>query len=1089
MRYGSRTQWEAGVATGMDERGGENPVRRGWLRWLGVGGAILALAFVALWTQRTPIAENFISRELNRRGIQATYALTQVGFRTQRIENILLGDPAHPDLTAKWVEVDLALAGITPQVVAIRAGGVRMRASYRDGTLRLGELDKFRDPDSTAPFSLPDIVLGLQDARLRLDSDAGAVGLRIDGSGNARSGFRGKMAVVMPAVAMAGCRIADASALIDLAMKDSRPHLTGAVRAVAAACQTAATAIARPVADVDIWLGKGLDRWTGSVGLTGSGLRSGGVVLAQPVGRIDLDGTRAGSAGRVRLRARALSAAALMSQHADVAGSWQFGGGEARFQGRLSGRQLRLPGGDPLSSLRSATAATPIGPLAARFADAVRRASADNMIQSQVAIVQRGGTGSLVLTGARFSARSGATLALDQGGQAVLTWPGTGGAPIGWALNGAITSEGGGLPHVALRLARRAGGGLGGQLFMDPYAAADARLALDPVRFFAGVGGATRFTTALYLDGPLPGGGIRGLRMPLDGVIAANGGISVNTRCVPIAVREARYGTFALRNVQQAVCPLSGDALFAAGPGGVRGGADLRKVVLAGSSGDSPMRLTADSARFALGQAGFSLSNLDVAIGPADAPVRLTATGVSGAATESGFGGLLSGAGGRIGSVPLIVENARGRWGFAGDTLKVSAGLTVRDAEPSARFQPLNVPDFTLALRDGRIAAGGTLRAQRNGAPVATVDIGHDLGTGRGRADLLVSKLVFDGSLQPEDVTLLARGVVANVVATVSGEGHIAWNQAGVTSTGVFRTDNAKLAAAFGPVEGLTGELRFTDLLGLVSAPGQEMRVRLVNPGVEVRDGIVRYRLEPNQRVHIEGGEWPFSGGRLVLLPTTMDFGADVDRYMTFRVIGLDAGAFIQAMDLKNISATGTFDGIMPLVFNARGGRVAGGVLVARQQGMAPLIMPEGVLPTIPCDPVRQSGTLSYVGPVSNEQLGAMGRLAFDALKNLQYKCLTILMDGALDGEMVTNVVFNGVNRGQIGKAPAGFARSFVGLPFIFNVRIAAPFRGLLGTAQSFIDPSALIRNNLGDQYQDKLRQGLAVQPAESDIMPNGERK
>jgi Dicarboxylate transport. len=226
-----------------------------------------------------------------------------------------------------------------------------------------------------------------------------------------------------------------------------------------------------------------------------------------------------------------------------------------------------------------------------------------------------------------------------------------------------------------------------------------------------------------------------------------------------------------------------------------------------------------------------------------------------------------------------------------------------------------------------------------------------------------------------------------------------------------------------------------------------------------------------------------------VMLPTTMDFSADVDRYITFRVIGIDAGAFIQAMDLKNVSATGTFDGIMPLIFNAQGGRVSGGVLTARQQGMPPLIMPEGVLPTIPCDPTRQSGTLSYVGPVSNEQLGVMGRMAFDALKNLQYKCLTILMDGALDGEMVTNVVFNGVNRGQIGGVPAGLARNFIGLPFIFNVRIAAPFRGLMGTAQSFVDPSSLIQNSVGDQVQQKMREGVAVQPAESETMPNGEQK
>ena len=271
------------------------------------------------------------------------------------------------------------------------------------------------------------------------------------------------------------------------------------------------------------------------------------------------------------------------------------------------------------------------------------------------------------------------------------------------------------------------------------------------------------------------------------------------------------------------------------------------------------------------------------------------------------------------------------------------------------------------------------------------------------------------------------------------------------------------------------------------------MRLRTVNPGVEVRDGVVRYRLEAGQKVRIEGGGWPFSGGQLVLLPTTMDFSADVDRYLTFRVIGLDAGSFIQAMELDNVSATGTFDGIMPLIFNSKGGRVAGGVLVARQAGMEPLLMPEGVLPTIPCDPTRIGGTLSYVGPVSNEDIGVMGKVAFDALKNLQYKCLTILMDGALDGEMVTNVVFNGVNRDRLGAVPAGLARNFTGLPFIFNVKIAAPFRGLLGTAQSFIDPSALVQGEIAKEAQEKMRaqeqQGLAVQPLESDKMANGEPK
>ncbi|KER35084.1 exoprotein, partial [Sphingobium indicum F2] len=748
---------------------------------------------------------------------------------------------------------------------------------------------------------------------------------------------------------------------------------------------------------------------------------------------------------------------------------------------------------DPLAAARESTAGTPVGPLAARLADAVRRAGEDNVLQTGLAFAQRGKGGSLALTDARFSARSGARIAIPGGGRVTVGWPGKGGQPVDWALDGAITTEGGGFPRAALRLARRPGGGLGGQLFVEPYAAGDARLSLEPVRFVAGPKGDTRFSTQLRLDGPLPGGRLRGLAAPVEGQMSADGALAINPRCVPISLIEARYGNFSLGRTRQTLCPV-GRSLLAVGPGGVRGGAEIRKLALAGKSGDSPMRLSADSARLAMGRQGFALANAELAIGPQDSPVRLSAATLTGKATAKGLGGRLTGAGGRIGSVPLIVENGAGDWSFADGALKLAAGMTVRDAQAPGRFEPLNVPDFALTLKDSRIAATGSLRAPRNDALVARAVIAHDLGSGRGKADLAVPGLSFGPGLQPEDVTRLALGVVANVTAQVSGEGHIRWNGTHVTSDGLFRTDNVALAAAFGPVEGLSGELRFTDLLGLVSAPGQEVRMRSVNPGVEVRDGHVRYRLEAGQKVRIEGGGWPFSGGQLVLLPTTMDFSADVDRYMTFRVIGLDAGAFIQAMDLKNISATGTFDGIMPLIFNAQGGRVAGGVLTARQQGMPPLMMPEGVLPTIPCDPTRQSGTLSYVGPVSNEQLGAMGRLAFDALKNLQYKCLTILMDGALDGEMVTNVVFNGVNRGQIGGAPAGLARNFTGLPFIFNVRIAAPFRGLLGTAQSFIDPSTLIQNSIGDQMQEAMRsrmgqQGVAVQPAESETMRNGEQK
>ncbi|MEJ7927179.1 YdbH domain-containing protein [Sphingobium sp. AN641] len=1071
----------------MNEIDGENEVRRGWLRWLGTGLGLLTLVILGLWTQRAPIAENFLGRELNRRGVAARYDLAAIGLRTQRIENIVLGDPADPDLVARSVEVDIAFAGLTPRVAAVRADGVRIRGSLRNGILSLGEVDKFRDSTSTAPFSLPDIVLALKDARMRLDTDAGAVGLKLDGEGNLHSGFRGRMAAVMPKARLADCGLVSGTALLNVAIRDGRPHLSGPVGAGAFACRSAGVALAKPDARIDVTLGQALDRWSGSLAFDAQALKAQDVVLGRPAIRSSFEGDARVTRGQAKLRGHALTIAGALAQTVTLDAAWSYAGGSAMTaKGMMTARNVRPTGPHPLRSAQAMTAGTPVGPLMDRLSDAIDAAGRDNLLRSRFAFARKGTSGSLILDGTQFDAASGARVGMAPDSRVTMAW---GGAGFDWALDGSLKSEGGGLPRAALRLVRRPGGGMGGQLFMDAYAAAGARLTAEPVRFTAAPGGVTRFSTIVRLDGPLADGAIAGLVIPLEGDVAAGRGVKINPRCVPLSLARARYGDFSVAGLRQTLCPIERGALLAYGPQGMRGGAEIRSLDIKGHSGDSPMRLTADRARFALADGGFALANMALSIGQAASPVRLTATGLTGRSGAGGLNGRLDGASARIGTVPLLVEAAEGAWGFTSGVLTLGGSLVLKDSQAPDRFNPLSSRDFVLTMSDGRIRATGNLLTPRNSATVATVDIVHDLSSGRGSADLKVPGLAFNSTLQPEDVTRLALGVVANVEGRVTGEGQVLWTGDRVTSTGVFRTSDANLAAAFGPVEGLSGEIRFTDLIGLVSAPGQLVTMRVVNPGVEVRDGVVRYRLEPGQKVHIEGGEWPFSGGRLALLPTTLDFAADVDRYLTFRVVGLDAGAFIQTMELDNISATGTFDGIMPLIFDADGGRIAGGVLVARQLGMPPLLMPEGVLPTIPCDPARQSGVLSYVGPVSNEQLGTFGKLAFDALKNLQYKCLTILMDGALDGEMVTNVVFNGVNRGQVGVAPVGLASNFTGLPFIFNVRISAPFRGLLGTAKSFIDPTILIRNSIGDSYQQKLREGLAVQPAESDTVPNGEQK
>ncbi len=141
------------------------------------------------------------------------------------------------------------------------------------------------------------------------------------------------------------------------------------------------------------------------------------------------------------------------------------------------------------------------------------------------------------------------------------------------------------------------------------------------------------------------------------------------------------------------------------------------------------------------------------------------------------------------------------------------------------------------------------------------------------------------------------------------------------------------------------------------------------------------------------------------------------------------------------------------MIFDERGGRIENGTLTA-----------------------RSGGTLAYVGEVSQENLGVWGNLAFDALKSLRYRELGLTLNGPLEGEMVTIAKFGGVAQGEGAKSNF-LIRRLAKLPFVFNIRIEAPFRG-------FYDPSYLIQRNLPTLLN---QQKQPVQPSDSAPMP--ERK
>jgi translocation and assembly module TamB len=1034
----------------------EPPVRR--LKKRHIFGAVLLLFLILLavvWWQRFNLADRLVRDQLKEAGVRATYKIKDIGFRTQRLTDVVVGDPTNPDLTAKLVEVNLTIGFGTPAIRSVWAEGVYVKGSYADGVLRFGELDKFRDMTSKKPFEFPDLNIGIRRSSLSLSTPWGAIGVGAEGQGHLRRNFTGQVAVRSRRIEGEGCS-ADALRVDgSFAIRNRQPEFEGPLASARLSCPSLGLAIAGPELKGEFRLTERFDRWLGDTGFAANAIRFKAHQFSSPSGKISFDGGRERTNYTLKLdktgyRTQGLSIAKLAS---DVAGDISFGDKGVAISARggadASGGNADAAWLNGLSSLTKSTAGTPVGPVVAQLGPALKgvlRAFAASL--NFDAAVDGEGRTNAVLTGMKLTSGSGAKLALQDNIEI-----------RNGALKGPVrvSLSGGGLPSGSLALTP-SGSGWSGTLALSPYAAKNSSLSLTKLAFtgsprgdwringqaalsgpllggmldvskldFNGrVGGDWLFKGQAAFSGPLIGGNVKGLSLPVDGSWSG-GRLSLLKGCSDVRFQSFKTGSFSLPGQSIRACP-QGGTMFQTGVGGTK--LAFASPSLAGKAmlGSTPVRYAGSQVRFSLDK-GFVASNVSVDLGNGDSLTQMKMDSLVGRFEKGGMAGTFANGVATIGSVPLLVENANGKWSYVRSVLGVDSSLTVSDAEQVDRFKTLNVPDLALTLENGSVTAIGHLHEPTTGTRVSDVDILHELSSGKGRALLALEGLTFDDRLQPEMLTPLTLGAIANVKGTVSGDGRIGWDRDGVRSSGTFGSRSLDFAAAFGPVTGLSTEVKFTDLLGMETAPSQLARLAVVNPGVPAFDGQIKYRLLADQKVEIEEGRWPFFGGELILEPTILDFDVQAQRRLTFRLVGLDAEKFLAGYELENMRVTGVFDGTLPMVFDQEGGRIVGGWLVSRKGG----------------------GEVSYLGQLSYEEMGVFANYAFEALRSIQFEEMQIGVDGNIGGEVVTEVRFRGLQQGTLAKRNF-ITKQLAKLPIQFNVRIQAEFLSLIGSMRALYD-------------------------------------
>lgn len=1029
--------------------GGADTRRSRRLRaWLGGSATVMVLAAGSLWLTRTSITETLVQRYLAERDVAGSYKVTALSPSRIALTDIRLGRAPRPDFTADRAVIALRWNLGWPSLAMIELDRPTLRARLTSDGISFGSLDALI-PESDEPFALPDFGLQVRGGRLIADTPIGAVTGSFQGQGPLADGFRGRLQVEPTTLAKNSCKVEHAAGVIGV-RTDARSLLANAdLTTMRIVCEGVSGEGGRLQAAIRIPETLDLYRGDGRVELATGAFKR--IAFGRSQARVDFAGSANAIAGIWSFDVRATHGDAFSVAALSGRGSYE---AMPRAQavdltGRIEAASAALAPAvrrQLLAPLPPAVG-SPVEPLVASLRASTDRALRQFSGRAAFTLTWRERQ-TLTVRDIEVRSTSGARLVHDGDMRVDL-------ASHLLSASGQLSLRGDGMPETSLQLTHLQSGAdpsAAGRLTIAPWRGGSSAIAVQSLGFAYRSSQLTA-NGLVQLSGPIAGGRIDGLRLPLDLVVGTDDGLTIDSRsrCLAPSFDALRIPGLVLARTRLTLCPTDGRLLAVNAGGALSGGVNSRHLTLTGGFGADrmPAVMSADSTQLRW-SGTLAAPAVDVRVAAlrtklalaADRPIDVSLANLTGQLRSAAAGwvgtGSLAGGAFRDPTLPIAIDRANAHWSlYADGALRLTEGdVRVADTAERSRFAPLRLTDIDARLADGVLTATADTRLAVKGNRLAKLTLRHEVGRDMGSAEIDARALRFDDDLQPFEISELARGVIEEVKGPVAATGTIRWSPDGMTSSGrVVVTDLSMATAALGPITGLTTTIEFDDLLALTTPPRQTLSVATLNPGVAVENGVAQFQLLGGGAVAIESARWPFSGGTLILAPMQFRPGAGEHRF-TLQVRDLDAAQFLQRMDFKNLHATGRFDGELPVIFTGSVGRIENGRLVAQPGG----------------------GTIQYVGEIGGDSLGAAARFAFDALKSMKYDALTLELDGELAGELVTGIRFSGTNQAPVRPA-GGVPVAASNLPFKFNVTVRAPFQKLLNSAASFNDAGQFIRD------------------------------
>lgn len=353
--------------------------------------------------------------------------------------------------------------------------------------------------------------------------------------------------------------------------------------------------------------------------------------------------------------------------------------------------------------------------------------------------------------------------------------------------------------------------------------------------------------------------------------------------------------------------------------------------------------------------------------------------------------------------------------GFAGQA--TGQDVRISDYRDDPLYNPL-LGTFAAQIEGTEIRLNGPIQLEAREQTVADASLTFDLVSLDGIGKLAMRPLTFTPrGLQPKHLSDRVRDLLSNGRGGLSGDADFMIQRGKITGTGTlninaFGFDTQRLGA----VDGINGEITFSDLIGLTTEPGQRVTVGQIRPGIPLNNGELVFQIIEGEQARIERARWPFAGGQLELLPSVWTISGSSD-VLTVKATNIELSDLIEALTLPDIEAEGTVSGEFPIRLENGNALIENAVLSADEKG----------------------GVIRYIGAAGEKAGQGDSRVeaAFTALRDLRYTVFEI----GLNGNLIDKVT---ISARLLGKNPDVYA----GAEFDFRISIASQLAQLLRTGR-----------------------------------------